>query len=511
MATCKEIYDFLSQISARNVTTPLGEPDATALSQAGWIQFSTADQYQQLRASAQNLGDAREAEAREAAQRADLAGEVGSDARKTHSILFHFESQEKRAAQLQRESEDEARLKTLDSDLTKKDQEIAQLVSQISFLDTVTPCADGYVGLTNLGALEMRNLAVRLYRVSDQPFATYWQQSQKITQELTDLASSGAEYFARLSPGLAGAERSQLWAISIGLAKAQPDVAQGSAAFVATYRQLDALTHNIPNHLMASEILSSLGRPLSEEYPTLVGVQKEVERLKVPKESALGVASILLLGRRADGTIAIPSLAEYLRITRSYESAALLAIVNLPIPDLTAKFQWLRGLFGTWGYRASEDVELASAYLAVSELPVEGISTKLAIITKGLSTYLEYPLVAAAVLTTLSTLEANETLNLLEHAYDIVGRRSSSMTQAELICLAVRMLHGIRNELVGPLDTTAAAAPSPAGVPGVYGPRFFFVPICVAHCAYWSTFSGVGGVHPGHVHGFGGGAGGFVG
>jgi hypothetical protein len=511
MATCKEVYGFLSQISTKNVTTPLGEPDATVLSQAGLVQFLTGDQYQQLRASVQNLGAEREAEAREAVQRVELAREVRSDVQKTHSILFHLEGKEKQATKLQRETDDEARLKALDSDLAKKEQEVAQLVSQLSLLDTVTPCGDRYVGLTGLGALELRNLAVRLYRVSDQPFTPYWEQSQKITQELTDLAASGANYFARLAPSIAGAERSHLWAISIGLSKAQPDAAQGSAAFAAVYDQLGPLTNNVENRLMAAEILFSLARPLSEEYPSLLEVLKQVQRLKVPKESALGIASILLLGRRTDGTLALPNLAEYLRITRSYESAALLAIVNLPIPELTGKFQWLRGMFGSWGYRASEDVELSSAYLAVSELPVEGISTKLAIIAKGLSTYLEYPLVAASVLTTLSTLEANETLNLLEHAYDIVGRRASAMTQAELICLAVRMLHGIRNELVGPLDTTAAAAPTRVGPPGIYGPRFFFVPILVAHNAYWSTFSGISGVHPGHVHGFGGGAGGFVG
>ena len=217
-----------------------------------------------------------------------------------------------------------------------------------------------------------------------------------------------------------------------------------------------------------------------------------------------------MLGRRADGTIALPNLTQYLTVTRSYESAALLAIVNLPVPDLAAKFQSLRTMFARWGYRPSEDVELSSAYLAVSEIPIEGITTKLAIIAKGLATYLEYPLVAASVLASLSTLEANDTLNLLEHAYDIVGRRAAPMSQAELICLAVRMLHGIRNELVGPLDATAAAAAKLP--PGVYGPRFFFVPIMVMPFGYFSTYSGVGGAHPGHVHGFGGaGGGGFVG
>ena len=247
---------------------------------------------------------------------------------------------------------------------------------------------------------------------------------------------------------------------------------------------------------MSSEILFSLPRPLAEELPTLTPLLRDVKRLGVADDSALGIASILLLGRRADGTLATPYLQQYLQLTRSYQSAALLSIVNLPVPDLAARFQSLRAMFAGWGYHPSEDVELSSAYLTVSELPAEGISTKLAIIAKGLSTYLEYPLVAASVLASLSTLEANETLNLLEHAYEIVGRRAMPMTQPELICLAVRMLHGIRNELVGPLDTTAAAVPVAPRVPGYYGPRFFFVPIIVVHGAYYSTFSGVSGAHP---------------
>ncbi|HEY1197475.1 MAG TPA: hypothetical protein VGG32_01940 [Thermoplasmata archaeon] len=508
MTTCKEIYAFLSQVSGKNVTATLSGADEAVLSQLHLVQFLTQPQYLQLENDVQALGAEQEAIAQEAAQRVGLAREVQDDTRKTHSVLFRLEGQQKRAAKLQRETDDEARLRSVDSDLAQKQQVFGQLVSQRSLLDTITPYGDRYVGLTGLGAMEVRNLGVRLYRVSDVEFGTYWEQSQKITQELTNLAGSGADYFARLAPGIAGAERSHLWAIAIGLSKTQPDAAQGSATFINDYNQVHDLSGNIENRLMASEVLFSLPRPLSEEYPTLVQILRDVRDAKVPTESALGVASILLLGRRADGTIATPNLAEYLRFTRSYESAALLAIVNLPVADLSVKFQMLRTMFTGWGYQASEDVELSSAYLAVSEVPVQGISTKLAIIAKGLSTYLEYPLVAASVLASLSTLEANETLNLLEHAYDIVGRRASPMSQAELICLAVRMLHGIRNELVGPLDATAAV---PQPVPGIYGPRFYFVPIIVARYAYFSTYSGVGGVHPGHVHGFGGGAGGFVG
>jgi hypothetical protein len=510
MTTCKEIYTFLSQVSAKNVTATLSSADATLLSQLNLVQFLTEPQYLQLETDVQALGAEQAALTQEAMQRAGLARSVQDDLQRTHSVLFRLEGQQKRAAKVQREADDEARLKAVDSDLAQKQQQFGELVAKRSLLDTITRCGDQYVGLSALGAMETRNLGVRLYRVSDVEFGAYWQQSQKITQELTDLAAGGADYFARLASSVAGAERSHLWAISIGLSKAQPDAAQGSAAFVAAFNQVRDLSNNIENRLLASEILFALPRPLPEEYPTLVQVLNAVRGMNVPAESALGVASILLLGRRADGTIATPNLAEYLRLTRSYESAALLAIVNLPVTDLAAKFQWLRAMFNGWGYQASEDVELSSAYLAVSEVPVQGIATKLAIIAKGLSTYLEYPLVAASVLASLSTLEANETLNLLEHAYDIVGRRAASMSQAELICLAVRLLHGIRNELVGPLDTTAAAPAVPAA-PGVYGPRFYFVPIIVARYGYFSTFSGIGGVHPGHVHGFGGGAGGFVG
>ena len=511
MASCRDVYGFLGQVSAKNVTAPLADADATELSQLNLVQLLTAEQFRQVQTDVQALGTEQSAIAQEAAQRASLAQEVERESQKTHSILFHFESQGKRSAELQRETQDENALKSTDSDLAQKQQQFGQLLAKRSLLDTLTPLGDRYVGLTTLGAVAMRDLAVRLYRVSDSDFKAYWDQAQRITQELTDLASGGANYFARLAPSLPGADRSQVWAISIGLSKAQPDATQGSANFVAEYNQVSRLSNNTENRLMASEILFSLPRPLAEEVPTLLQILRDVRNLKVPEESALGVASILLLGRRADGTIATPSLGQYLSLTRSYESAALLAIVNVPVPDLAAKFQSLRGMFGGWGYQASEDTELASAYLAVSEIPVEGIGTKLAIIARGLSTYLAYPLVAASVLASLSTLEANETLNLLEHAYDIVGRRAMPMSQPELVCLAVRMLHGIRNELVGPLDATAAARPTPTPVRGFYGPGFFFVPIIVAHHAYFSTFSGVGGAHPGHVHGFAGGGGGFVG
>jgi len=507
MTSCKEVYAFLSQVASKNVTTPLPDPDSALLTQLNLVQFLSPEEYHDLQSRVEALGVDQAALAQESAQRAGVAKEVDEAVHDTHSFTFHLEGREKQAEALQKESAAEAELRSMDSDLAQKQQALGQLVAQRSLLDTVTPCGGRFAALTSVGTAETRDLGLRLYRVGDADFSTYWGQTAQVMQDLGRLAAGGADYFARLAPVVAGVVPSNLWATSIGLAKDQPDSAQGSAAFASVFAQVRGLSGNLENALMSSEILFSLDRPLSEELAGLLEVLKSVESLRVPRESALGVASILLLGRRADGTIATDTLPQYLGLTRSFEAAALLAIVNVPVPDLNAKFQSLRSMFAGWGYQDSEDVELSSAYLATSEVPLDGIGTKLAIIARGLQTYLAYPLVTASVLSTISTYEANDTLNLLEHAYDIVGRRASGLSQAELICLGVRMLHGIRDELVGPLDT---AAPVPAAAPlrgGIYGPRFFFVPIVVVSYGNFATYSGIGGTHPGHVHGIGGGGG----
>ncbi len=193
MTTCKDIYAFLSQVSAKNVTSTLSSADATLLSQLNLVQILTEPQYLQLETDVQALGAEQQAIYQEAAQRAGLVRDVHTDSERTHSILFHLEGKQKQAAKLQHETDDEARLKAVDSDLVQKQQQLGQLIARRSLLDTITPYGDQYVGLTGLGAMELRNLGVRLYRVSDVDFATYWAQSQKITQELTDLAACGAD------------------------------------------------------------------------------------------------------------------------------------------------------------------------------------------------------------------------------------------------------------------------------------------------------------------------------
>ena len=507
MASCKDVGAFLTQVQSRQVTVPLSEADLARLSDLGLVQLLTADEYRSVSAAVGSIPETQAGLGQEAASRAQAAHELRREYARDHSILFHLHGKDVQAADLEQEAKARAEMQAIDADFAQREQAFNHLLAQRAVLDTVSPIGDRYVGLTPAGAVALRDLTVRLYRYGDTDFETYLAQARKIDQELDVLALGGASYFAGLSVQIPDADRAYLWAIGIGLTKTQPEPSTGIPRFVESYRSTAPLSGNPENRLMASEILVALPRPLPEELPALTELVREVHHIRVPSGSALGVASIVLFGRRADGTFATASVQQFLKSTRSYESAALLGIVNLPTEQLLAKFQALRSLFGGWGYEYSEDTELAAAYLAVSEYAPDQLSSKLAIVARGLTAYLQYPLVAAAILSSIATLEANETLNLVEKAYAVVGRRATGLSQAELICLAVRMVHGIRNELVGTLDATATAPPTGPGGLG-YGIRPIFLPLVIAHGGYYSTFGGISGVHPGHVHGMPGGFGG---
>jgi phage gpG-like protein len=508
MANCQDIYTFLTQVSNKSVTQTLPGGDLATLQQLNLIQIVGATQYAQLVQDVQSLAPEQQTLAQKSAARAQLAAQLQQEMEQTHSMLFHFEGKEKQDAALQKEAQDQASLQAADSDLTAEETQYNQNLGKKALLDTLTPYGGGYVGLTSLGMMSTRDLGTRLYRVSDLPFASYMSQTQEVDRELNDIANQSSQYFSVLLGPLPQVDRSYLWAISIGLAKRETDIQKGATGFLDAYNGLASLAHNDENRLMSAEILAASPRSVGDSVPLLKQLDGTVRHMGIPKESSLGVASIILLGQRGDGTFATDNLQNWLKTTPSYESAALMAIVNRPVDEIGARFMGLRSMFGGWGYAPSDDVELSSAYLAVSDMPMDGMSPKLAVLTRGLGAYLQYPLVASAIMASIPVLEANETLQLLEEAYTILGRRAMGLAQTELICLAVRMIHGIRAETVSGLDTTATAVPAPPVnfhyMPGMW---FFFVPVFVGHGAYFSTYSAMSGAHPAHIHAMGGGVG----
>jgi hypothetical protein len=157
----------------------------------------------------------------------------------------------------------------------------------------------------------------------------------------------------------------------------------------------------------------------------------------------------------------------------------------------------------------SEDTEIASAFLAIGELNPDEVEGKLKYIVEQLKNYLEYHLVAAAILASIPVFESHEVLDLMEKAVTLLAGYATGLERSELVALAVRMIHGVRNELVREIDPTAKVTETPLQFTYGSHPGFFiwYFPVIVAHSYYHSTFSGMGGFHPAHSHGVGGFAG----
>lgn len=445
------------------------------------------------------------------------ATNLRKDERKTHSILFHLEGRDEKETELAKVEAERAAVSKEQADIASADSKIKELIQKKSMTDRMVPYDGQYLSLTGLGVLALNDLTVRNYRLSDSQFSDFVQERIETLGELHSIAERARDQEWVLKSRFPEADYSQLWNVSIGLAKLQADLNQLNQRFFQALGVLQHFDSTVDNKMMAAEIMTSLTTTPSQtqsDYDNLQTMAQTLQSLdhdlrhhaKVPKQLSAGVAATIMFGRRYDGTYPIDKFTEFTRMTRSYESAAILAIINDPSNQLPARFQSYRSMFGFWGYQTSEDTELASAYLSISGLGPDDLRLKLSIIVSALKTYLEYPLVAGSILASIPTLEANETLDLMEKAYASLWPFATDLERSELVSLAVRMIHGIKNELVKQLDPTATITNTP--VQFTYRPLIIFfpyrAPLILAHSSYYSTFSGIGGFHPAHVHGVSG-------
>jgi hypothetical protein len=213
------------------------------------------------------------------------------------------------------------------------------------------------------------------------------------------------------------------------------------------------------------------------------------------------------------------------KLTGSHEAAAILSITDIPSDQLTQKFGAFKSLFDQWGHPTSEDTDLASAYLAISGSDVDQVKPKLNTIVDMIQNELQYPLVAAAILTSMSTLEAAEVVDLMEKGASILANYATGLGRSELISLAVRMVHGVNNELAKRLDPNASVSNTPVqftntsqqamrsmyggqnyygGFYGGYPFFWYYYPLIIAHNSYYTTYNTISGSHEAHSHGVGG-------
>ena len=528
---CSEVRAFLSQVSdGQEPIAPVSAPDLDYLTANGYVLLTTKEDHDKGLAEVTRMSQLVEQASDQRAETENVEGVLRQDEEKEHSFRFHFEGE-------QAKEELREKVETETSELSKDEAELAQiganvsaLIEEKSMIDRMVTYDSGYLSLTGLGTVVLNDLNVRNYRVGDEEFPEFASEIKATYAELraiADRASSYALLTKRLVPDIekvvdykgkdagdlsqeAAEATSLMWSTGIGIAKLRGDAEQLAQRFAQAVDGVRSLDSTTQNKLMAAEIMTALARQdVNVLESDLRNLESALRRESVPKEMSAGIAAAIMAGRRFDGTYPMDRFAQFKQVTKSYEAASILAAMNVPFDGLNAKFQAFRSTFTSWGYMTSEDTEVASAFLAIGELEAGEVQEKLQYIVLQLHNYLAYPLVAAAILASIPVFEAHETLDLMEKAVTLLSGYISGLERSVLVALAVRMIHGVRNELVKSIDPTAAITSTPIQFTYALHPSLFpwFGPVIIAHSSYHATFSAMGGFHPAHSHGIGGFAG----
>ena len=500
---CARAQAILNSLNIKQEIADLNEQEGTELKQIGAANIFSEAEYKSLSDEVARLGDAQTAEYADRKSLGDEKILEFESEKKEQSISFHLRGEQKKEEIRAEISDENSKIKEYSSKLAEDQSVIANLISKKTVMESLYKNGNYYVGMTTTGKALLSNLTLKMYRVSDIALSDYQIQEKAVDDELTEIAKDSVLHFGRLNSSMENVDESHLWSVCVGLSKIEGDAIAMDKKFVSAYRFLRGESKNSDNVVMGAEMLSESPVDLDKTLDQIVELEKTVhKKLHIAKESAMGVASMLYLGMDQSGNYPFDRLEKYMGVTPSTDAATVMAIINKPMDEIISKFSSMKKIFQSWGYDQSEDTELASAYLAISEIPAEGFQTKLGIIIEGVKNYLEYPLVASAILAEISIFEANEALNLLSRAYTILGRYIRDMDQPELIGLAVRAVHGMRNETIKQLDTTAKIKNTP--VQFTYRPYGFVMPYYVGfacvHSGYFATYSAFGGSHPGHIH-----------
>ncbi len=527
---CSEVRTFLSQLYDRvDPITNVPAADLEYLSANGYVLTTTKDDYAKKANDVARLSQIMTQIDTEKSREQQAQAALQQDIGKEHSFKFHFESKEEQGQLQERIQEETAAVSGEGTSILSMEAKVNELIQEKSLVDRMVAYGGQYLSLTGLGTLVFNDLSVRNYRVADQEFPDFITEIKATYAELrsiADRATSWARWVRPEVPGIEDLEFSEngdggnsaeaaslLWSTGIGLAKLQGDTGQVGGRFIDALSALRTFDSTLPNKLMAAEIMTALSsQDVQSLGATLRDLDQQLRHQGVSKEQSVGVAATIMAGRRFDGTYPIDRFSQFRHLTKSSEAASILAIMNVPVDGLSSKFHQFRSLFSSWGYMTSEDTEISSAFLGIGELSADEVEEKLKYIIEQLQNYLQYPIVAASILASIPVFEEHEVLDLMEKAVTLLTGYATTyatgLERSELVAMAVRMIHGVRNEIVKEIDPTAKITGTP--VQFTYGPHplfFGYYPVIIAQGSYHSIFSGMGGFHPAHSHGVGGFAG----
>jgi hypothetical protein len=522
---CSEVRTFLSQIDGREEPiAPIPPADLNFLASDGYLLRTTKEDHDKQAGEVAGLSQMIAERDSERAGDKQANEALQQDEQKEHSFLFHLEHKEEVSELSQRIQNETPVVSTEESSLNSIEANVNELIEKKSTVDRMVPCDGEYLSLTDLGIVILNDLNVRNYRVADQEFSDFLAEIKAIYAELRLICDRASSYVILLKPWvtmLGGVEfpnnesvgnsaaqaPSLFWSTAIGLAKLRGDANQIGARFVQALRGLQSLDSAAPDKLLAAEIMTALvGQDVQSLQSVLRSLDRSLRDQGVPKDQSAEAAATIMAGRKFDGSYPLDRFAQFKKPPSSFkaaapasnEAAAILSVMNVPFDGLISKFQAFRLLFASWGFMSSEDTELASALLAIGELDADEVEQRLRYIVEQLKNYLEYPLVAAAILASIPVFESHEVLDLMEKAVTLLSAYAAGLERSELVALAVRMIHGVRNELVKEIDSTAKTVEAPIQFTYSSQPGFFI---------WYSRFGGMGGFHPAHSHGIGGFAG----
>ena len=523
---CSDVRTFFSQIHDHALSiAPIQPSDLSYFSANGYVLVVTKEDYDAFAGDVVRLSQMTTDLDTERKETYEAVTSWQQTERKEHSFLFHFENTQEKDLMRQRLQDEMATVSKEESELKILEAGVNELIQKKSIIDQIVQYNGGYITLTDMGRVILNDLNVRNYRVADEDFADFVAEIREIYGELRSIADKASFYVATLKPRVPGLEEVQehsstvrsspgsvavqapsiLWGAAIGLGKLQGDPNQIVGRFLQVIDILHSFDSPLPNKLMVAEVMTALAsQDVMGLEPVLKNLDKLVKDQGVPKELSLGVAATIMAGRRYDGSYPTDSFTKFRQWTQSFEAAAILSVMNIPFDQLLAKFQSFRYMFTSWGYMTSEDTEIASAFLAIGELNSQEVEMKLRYIVEQLRNYLEYPLVGSAILASIPVFDSYEALDLMEKAVTLLTTYAAGLERAEIVALAIRMIHGVRNELVKQIDSTAKITPTP--IQFTYSPGLFiwYYPVIIAHSSYHSAFGGMGSFHPAHSHGVGG-------
>src|SRR3989442_1825428 len=307
---CGDVRTFLSQLSGfQPVQMQVPQADLEYLSNNGYLSIMPKEQYDSISAEVATLNQINTEMQNETVEERSAEAALAEGEQRTHSIMFHFESGEKKQAEPDNLERERTTIQRDQIDISLKEAKITELIQKKSMIDRLVPFEGEYVSLTGLGVILFKDLNVRNYRVSDTEFSNYVEESRGTATELHSIAERANWYVSSLSIEHVQADTSQLWGVAIGLAKLQENQYQILDRFLAALGTLNHLDSPIDNKMMAAEIMTSFRSNPAQQISTdnsdiqdlsksLMSIEHDVRHHgHVPKEQSPGVAATILSGR----------------------------------------------------------------------------------------------------------------------------------------------------------------------------------------------------------------------